>query len=181
MSNPELTGKTKGILTQLQNMDADDRKAILAELVTAEASDDNVTAEDLADYMAKAVGNEFQKVSAKIDERLDKLDPKADAKKEQEESEKLVSRFESEFAGLEVGDMNKRIRAAEQARWNKMDNWQKAGHVAKTALPYALTAGAAFTAGYAAAGGFASGEANSEGLEGLDGSEGVDNIIAMHG
>ena len=66
-------------------------------------------------------------------------------------------------------DITKTIKAARKARWDEMNNWQRAGHVTVVALPYVATAAVAGTAGYALAGGFAQGE----GVESVDGIDGL--------
>ena len=119
-------------------------------------------------------------VTDAIRDGLSSEDSKKKREQEKKEEEQLVKSYESRFSGMEMGDVNKHIRAAKKARWDKMDGWQKAAHVTTQALPYVLVGAAGVTAGYALAGGF-SAEAGAEGLEGLEGADGLDNVIAMNG
>jgi hypothetical protein len=84
-----------------------------------------------------------------------------------------VDQLVKDFADTPVEELNNTIKAAKQARWDRMDNWQKAGHVAVQAAPYVLTAAAAGAGGYYLAGGF-NADAGVDGLE-------ADNVIAMNG
>ena len=65
------------------------------------------------------------------------------------------------LAGKPQEELTNTIKAAKKARWDGMNNWQKAGHVAITAAPYVAVAAAAGAGGYYMAGGF-SAEAEAE-------------------
>lgn len=62
-----------------------------------------------------------------------------------------------DLSALDIDEMNTGIKALKKARWEKMDNGQRALHIVWNSTPYVLTFGAGGLTGYYVAGGFSSG------------------------